>query len=69
MNSCEFINKKHDIEIRYYYDYFDNILEYRKVKNTRILDDYRIYISNMNKEDERIFNNFKTNFFDKYIYK
>lgn len=69
LNSCEFINKKHDIEIRYYYDYFDNILEYRKVKNTRILDDYRIYISNMNKEDERIFNNFKTNFFDKYIYK
>ena len=69
LNSCEFINKKQDIEIRYYYDYFDNILEYRKVKNTRILDDYRIYISNMNKEDERIFNNFKTNFFDKYIYK
>lgn len=69
LNSCEFINKKQDIEIRYYYDYFDNILEYRKVKNTRILDDYRIYISNMNKEDERIFNNFKINFFDKYIYK
>lgn len=69
LNSCEFINKKQDIEIRYYYDYFDNILEYRKVKNTRILDDYRIYISNMNKEDKRIFNNFKTNFFDKYIYK
>ena len=69
LNSCEFINKKQDIEIRYYYDYFDNILEYRKVKNTRILDDYRIYISKMNKEDERIFNNFKTNFFDKYIYK
>lgn len=69
LNSCEFINRKQDIEVRYYYDYFDNILEYRKVKNTRILDDYRIYISNMNKEDERIFNNFKTNFFDKYIYK
>lgn len=69
LNSCEFINKKQDIEIRYYYDYFDNILEYRKVKNTRILDDYRIYISNMNKEDKRIFNYFKTNFFDKYIYK
>jgi transcriptional regulator with XRE-family HTH domain len=69
LNGCDFLIENNDIEIRYYYDYFDNILEYRKKKNVRLLDDYRIDISNMNKEDERIFNNFKNNYFDKYIYK
>lgn len=69
LNGCDFLIENNDIEIRYYYDYFDNILEYRKKKNVRLLDDYRIDISNMSKEDKRIFNNFKNNYFDKYIYK
>lgn len=69
LNGCDFLIENNGIEIRYYYDYFDNILEYRKKKNVRLLDDYRIDIGNMSEEDKRIFNNFKNNYFDKYIYK
>ena len=69
LNGCDFLIENNDIETRYYYDYFDNVLEYRKKKNYRLLDDYRIDINNMSEEDERIFNNFKNNYFDKYVYK
>ena len=69
LNGCDFLIENNGIETRYYYDYFYNVLEYRKKKHYRLLDDYRIDINNMSDEDERIFNNFKNNYFDKYVYK
>lgn len=67
LNSCTFIQNKDGIEIRYYYDYVDNIIEYRKKKSKRVVDEYHIDANNLQESEKKLYQNFIDNYFNKYI--
>ncbi len=67
LNSCTFIQNKDGIEIRYYYDFMDNIIEYRKKKGKRVIDEYHINANNLSESEKKIYQNFIENYFNRYV--